>query len=298
MKKYINKFFWYSAHLVLGKFSPKMLVNLHYWRCNRRWIDWKHPKSIDEKIQWMKFYGDTSQWSRLADKYAVREYVREKGLEHILVPLLGKWDKAEDIDWATLPNQFVMKANHGSGDVMVCTDRSQVDTHQWTQYFSEILKHKFGEDLGEPHYNKIPPCIIAEQYLDSTKQQIASCSPIDYKIWCFDGRPAYIWACHNRTKHSCEVGLYDLDWNFLPQYSVSQEHYQLTPHPIPAPEHLKEMLEYASILTQGFPVVRMDMYEIDGHVYFGEMTFTPASGTNTFYTNEFLKILGDLCTIK
>lgn len=298
MKKYINKFFWDSAHFILGKLCPRMLVDLLYWRDNRRWIDWKNPKSIDEKIQWLKFYGDTSQWPQLADKYAVRDYVREKGLEHILVPLLGKWDKAEEIDWDVLPNQFVMKTNHGSGDALICTDKSNLDTDFWTRFFAKQLELKFGTTMGEPHYDKIPPCIIAEQYLDSTKQQITSCSPIDYKIWCFDGRPAYIWACYNRTKHSCEVGLYDLDWNFLPQYSVSLEHYQLTSQPIPVPKHLKEMLEYASILTQGFPIVRMDMYEIDGHVYFGEMTFTPASGANTFYTHEFRNILGDLCKIK
>lgn len=298
MKKYINKFIWDSAHYILGEFSPRLLVNLLYWRDNRRWINWKNPKTIDEKIQWMKFYGDTAQWSRLADKYAVRDYVCEKGLEHILVPLLCKWDKAEEIDWNVLPEQFVMKTNHGSGDALICTDKSHLDTNYWTRYFARQLKMKFGTTMGEPHYDKIPPCVIAEQYLDNTKQQITSCSPIDYKIWCFDGRPAYIWACHNRTKHSCEVGLYDLDWNFLPQYSVSLEHYQLTSQPIPVPKHLKEMLEYASILTQGFPVVRMDMYEIDGHVYFGEMTFTPASGANTFYTHEFRNILGDLCKIK
>lgn len=296
--KALNSLFWASAHLILGHCSPKLLVNLLYWRTNRQWIDWKNPRSIDEKIQWLKFYGDSSQWSRLADKYAVREYVKEKGLEEILVPLLGHWEKAEEIDWNALPNQFVMKTNHGSGDALICKDKSTLDTAYWTRFFAKQLKLKFGTSMGEPHYDKIQPCLIAEQYLDSTKQQVASSSPVDYKIWCFDGKPAYVWECHNRTKHGCTVGLYDLDWNFLPQYCVSLDHYILSEQPIPKPQHLSEMLQYAGILTKGFPVVRMDMYEVDGKIYFGEMTFTPASGSNDFYTKEFLGILGSLCVLK
>lgn len=296
--KALNNLFWISSHFILGHCCPKLLVSLLYWRSNRQWIDWKNPRTIDEKIQYLKFYGDSSMWPQLADKYAVREYVRQKGLEHILVPLLGRWEKTEDIDWSSLPNQFVMKTNHGSGDALICKDKSQLDTKYWTRFFTAQLKQKFGQTMGEPHYDKITPCIIAEQYLDSTKQQIVSSSPIDYKIWCFDGQPAYIWACYNRTKHGCVVGLYDLDWNFLPNYSVSLEHYVLADKPIPCPHHLQEMLRYAAELTKGFSVVRMDMYEIDDKVYFGEMTFTPASGSNTFYTKEFLNILGDLCKIK
>ena len=142
----------------------------------------EHPRDIDEKIQWLKFYGDTSQWPRLADKYAVREYVKEKGLEDILVPLIGKWDKAEDIPWDALPNQFVMKTNHGSGDALVCTDKSQLDTAYHTKNFDRLLKEKFGVTMYEPHYDKIKPCIIAEELLDSSRQDYPSSSPIDYKM--------------------------------------------------------------------------------------------------------------------
>lgn len=298
MKKYINKFFWDTAHFVLGKFSPKMLVNLLYWRDNRRWIDWKNPKSIDEKIQWLKFYGDTSQWPQLADKYAVRDYVCEKRLEHILVPLLGKWDKAEDIDWDVLPNQFVMKTNHGSGDALICTDKSNLDTDFWTRFFAKQLKLKFGITMGEPHYNKISPCIIAEQLLDINHQSSLSTSIIDYKIWCFDGKPMYIFTCHNRTKEYCNIGLYDTQWNYLPDNIVSGGHYFVDKNTLNKPICLEEMLRVASKLSKGFALVRCDLYETNGHVYFGEMTMTPASGLNCSFTHEFRNILGDLCKIK
>lgn len=294
----LKSIFWNVTYYVLGHFWPRALVTIHFRRSFGHWMSWKHPRDINEKIQWLKFHSDTTRWSRLADKYAVREYLKEKGLGGMLIPLLGRWEKAEHIDWDKLPNQFVMKTNHGSGDAFICTDKSQIDTPYYTNYFSKKLKEQFGSLLGEKHYDRITPCIIAEQLIDSTKQPIPSSSLIDYKVWTFDGKPAYIWVCFNRTKHSCDVAVYDLDWNFHPEYSHSEPHYVLTDKTISRPQSLDQILHAASVLSEGFPVVRMDFYEVDGKPYFGEMTFTPAAGFNDFYTQEFLNILGDLCRIK
>ena len=296
--KAIKLYIWKTIYYILGHLWPKGCVTVHFRRSTGRSLNWQHPRDINEKIQWLKFYGDTSKWTRLADKYAVREYIKEKGFEDMLIPLLGRWEHTEDIDWDALPPQFVMKTNHGSGDALICTDKSQLDIRHWTQYFSRLLKEKFGTQMGQPHYDKIKPCVIAEQLMDCTKQQIKSTSLVDYKIWTFDGKPAYIWACYNRTKESCEVAVYDLDWNFHPEYSHSESHYVLADRLIPCPASLDKMLHAASVLSKGFPVVRMDFYEVDGKPYFGEMTFTPAAGFNDFYTQDFLNILGDLCKIK
>ena len=284
--------------LFLGQHFPKKLANMRYRQAHGTDIDWEHPKNIDEKIHWIEFYGDTSEWPRLADKYAVRSYVEEKGLGDILVPLIGKWDRVEDIDWDALPEQFVMKVNNGSGDVLVCKDKSQLDRASWADKFRSLLKVKFGLSTAESHYGKIRPCIIAEQLLDSASQPIESTSLIDYKIWSFDGKPAYIWCCYNRTPHSCDVKVYDLEWNEHPEYSVDCQHYRLSDKKIPRPKSLERMLEVAAILSDGFPVVRVDLYEVGSKPYFGEMTFTPSSGLNFFYTQEFLDILGNLCKIK
>ena len=148
--------------------------------------------------------------------------------------------------------------------------------------------------MGEPHYNSIKPCIIAEELLDNTKQPIASSSLIDYKIWAFDGKPAYIWVCFNRTHHSVDVGVYDLDWNFHPEFSISTPHYRLTDIAVPRPKSLDQMLRAASILSKGFPELRVDLYEVDNKPYFGELTFTSAGGFNDFYSQDFLNILGDM----
>lgn len=294
----IKRLIWDVMLYVAGQISPRLLATWRYRMITGRFMDWNHPRDINEKIQWLKFNSDTSQWPRLADKYAVRGYVEEKGLADILVPFIGKWDKAEDIDWEMLPNQFVMKTNHGSADALICKDKSAIDTAFYTRFFARQLKTKSGPATGEPHYDKIPPCIVAEELLDSSQQDYPSSSPIDYKLWCFDGRPAYFFVCLNRTKESCEVATYDTDWNFYPQYIKRADHYIPCTTPLPRPRCLEQMLVVARRLSEGFPCVRVDLYEVGGKVYFGEMTFTPASGNNSFYPQEFLDILGDLCNIE
>ena len=234
--KLIKEKIWKFIFLILGYVSPKMLAAVHFRHSFGRWMNWSNPRDINEKIQWLKFHSDTTRWTPLADKYRVREYITECGLEDMLVPLYGKWDRAEDIDWDSLPRQFVMKTNHGSGDALICRDKDTLDKAYWTAYFGKLLSKQFGRIMGEPHYNKIQPCIIAEELLDNTKQQVASTSLVDYKIWSFRGCPAFIWACHNRTKEACEVGVYDLEWTMHPEYSNSTSHYVLSSQPIPRPK--------------------------------------------------------------
>ena len=279
----------------ISRISLKTYSDILYQRTFKKKIDWDHPKDINEKIQWLKFNSNTTKWAEYSDKYLVRNHIEECGLKDILVPLLGKWERAEDIDWEALPNQFVMKTNHGSGDVLVCHDKSKLSITEWTLKFSKLLKSSFGYEFAEPHYNRITPCIIAEAFLDPKTQPLKTSSIIDYKIWAFDGKPAYVWACFNRTPHSVEVGLYDLDWNLHKEYSVSTSHYILADNPIPRPEALDEMLEVAAILSKGFPELRCDLYAVGKKVYFGEMTFSSCAGLNDQYTPKFLRILGDLC---
>lgn len=281
----------------MGQIAPKTRANILYKNSHGHPLNWNNPQDVDEKINWLKFNSDTSRWVELADKYRVRKYVEECGLGNMLVKLYGKWDKAKDINWDDLPQQFVMKVNNGSGDILVCRDKSKLDYGHWTQYFSQLLRTRFGYNMGETHYAKIKPCIIAEELLDNTAQTIKSSSLVDYKIWSFNGEPAYIWVCYDRTPHSCVVKIYDLDWQAHPEYSVDCEHYQLSKIDIPRPQSLDQMLAAAAKLSKGFPAVRVDLYEVNNKPFFGEMTFTPAAGYNYFYTEEFLKILGNKVTI-
>jgi len=277
----------------LGIHFPKKLANIRYKQYHGKDIDWKHPKNIDEKISWMKFYGDTSEWPLLADKYQVRQYVEERGLGDMLVPLYGKWDCAEDIEWDLLPNQFVMKTNHGSKTILICKDKQRLDIPAWVRQFNEWLHTDFSSIHGETHYRNIKPCIIAEQLLDVEKQPVKSSSLIDYKIWAFDGKPFCIWCCLNRTPKTVDVITYDTNWNPHPEYSVSSSHFRLTDERLPRPASLDRMLDAAARLSKGHPQVRVDLYEVDGKPYFGEMTLTSSSGVNCFYTEDFLLQLGN-----
>ena len=252
-----------------------------------RTMNWDNPQTLDEKIQWLKFNSDTSWWVWLSDKYRVREYVKQRGLEDMLVPLLGKWDKVVDIDWKKLPNTFIMKTNHGSADAMLCKEKERINISEWKYHFILALKRKYGINNCEFHYSNIKPCIIAEKLLDSSKQSIHSSSLVDYKVWCVNGEPKYIWVCYDRDVKSVKVMMYDLDWKAVPEKCIDTEHYRIANTQIPCPKTYEKMLNAARILANDFPIVRVDFYEVEEKLYFGELTFTAAGGFNTFYSEEF-----------
>lgn len=281
------------AKEIIAKISPKLLTSIEFRHAFGRKLNWKNPRDLNEKINWLKFNSDTSQWTRLADKYAVREYIEECGYSENLVKLYGKWDRVEDIEWNILPNQFVMKVNNGSGDILVCKDKSKLNKDETIGTFDKLLHKTFSNYNGEPHYATMKPCIIAEELLDPAKQPIETDTLIDYKIWCFNGVPKYVWACYNRHEGSVEVATYDLAWNRHDEKSIFTWHYKRAKKDLPKPISLQLMLKMAGKLSEGFPQVRVDLYEVDGKPYFGEMTFTSAGGFNNFYTQEFLNELGD-----
>lgn len=275
--------------------TPIRVARLKFWYKLHRWPDFEHPKDINEKINWLKFYGDTSQWPLLADKYRVREYVRACGFEECLIPLIGKWDSVDEIEWDKLPQQFVMKCNNGSGDVIICKDKELLDIADTKRHFLKCLNEKLSIISGEPHYAKIKPCIIAEQLLDSSTQPNDSKSLVDYKIWCFNGIPAFIFCCSNRhDKFFSEIGVYDMEWKEHREFLIYSAHYKPEHAPMPKPMCFGSMVRMASLLARNHPAVRVDLYEVNGKVYFGELTFTSSGGYMDLFTQEFLDKLGAL----
>lgn len=258
-----------------------------------RRADLKHPKDINEKILWLISHKESKDWWRYADKIAVREYVRECGYGDLVVPLIGVWKKTSDIDFNTLPSKCVLKCNHDSGSVVFIDKEKGVDGEAVRRYLDRCLKIKPGYLVGEMFYNRIPPRILAEPLLEPGP---GAKSIPDYKVWCFDGEPKYIWACYDRTEKGVEVKLYDTDW--IPH----DEKLRLVSHwhdagDRPAPRHLARMLEAASRLSKGFPEVRVDFYEAGGNLYFGEMTFSSMGGRLEYYSPQFLRELGDYCKL-
>lgn len=282
-RKFVN---WLNAHF------PVMVAKMRFRMMFGRSLDLKHPRDINEKILWLSLYSDTLEWSRCADKYAVRQFVAERGCGDYLIPLLGKWDKPEDIDWEQLPQEFVLKSNNGSGTVKIVTDKTKLDIQDTIKLLNEWMNTKAASSTTEFHYARIKPCIIAEALLDFTKDPNVSTSAIDYKIWCFNGKAHYIWVCANRDEHATDVALFDKRWNYLPEKSIFNEHYREQKNLVIKPSNLDEMLQVAEKLSAPFPVVRVDLYNIDGRIYFGEMTFTSLGGTMNFYTQECLFEMG------
>ena len=297
MSSRIRKTLTNAFYELLGLVSTKKQIDFLFKKDLGRTMNWNNPYDINEKINWLKIYGDTTMWSQLADKYLVREYIKEKGFEDMLVPLYGVWDRADDIDWDSLPNQFVMKVNNGSGDVLICNDKSQLDIKAETRKFSKLLHKRFGLATAEPHYLKIKPCVIAEKLLDISNQPGGSCSLVDYKIWTFNGRPESVFICYNRSTHKLQTALYDLNFKRMKQYERNDVHYQGSQLELDAPESFSCMLEAASVLSKGFPEVRVDFYDINGKPYFGEMTFTSQSGMMGYFTQEYLNLLGERCIL-
>lgn len=290
-----NAFIKRKVRLFLGKHYPKLLVTILYRIAYGKWLDWKHPKTLNEKINWLKFNSDTSLWTILADKYRVRDYVKSKGCGELLVKLHGIWKSPDEIDWDALPNQFVLKTNNGCGDVRICRDKGIIDREEWLNHFRKVLKEKIGYERGEPHYNKItPPAIMAEELLDCSKQPIKSSSLIDYKVWCFNGCPYCVFVLLNRMKKNVEIALYDTDWNPINEKLKYSSHYRPTSQNIPRPKSLHRMLQYSSILSFDLPQSRIDFYEVDGKPYFGEITMTSAGGFMDYFTEDYLNELGDL----
>lgn len=255
-------------------------------------INWTNPQDLNEKINWLKFNIDTSEWTRLADKYAVRSYVEECGLKDMLVKLYGVWEKAEDIDFDLLPRQFVLKSNNGSGDIIIVKDKFIEDLNELRKRCARMLNTNYGAVLSEPHYYAIPRKIIAEELLDASKQSAPSKSMIDYKIWCFNGEPHCVFTIANRGPETYESDVFDLDWNLRSEMLIYAGHCKRPTFTLPRPESLEEMLEAARIMAKGHPQVRVDFYEVDGKPYFGELTFTSNGGFMRYFTREALLEMG------
>lgn len=274
--------------------DPVALTRLLYRMTFGRDPDLETPRTYNEKVLWLKLFTDTSLWTLLADKYRVREYVRDCGLGGILNELYAVWDSAEEIDLddPRLPDSFVLKPNNGYGDIVLVRDRKRIDRRAVLRRMADAMRHRFGRKSGEWHYLAIKPCIIAERLLPANPA--FGSTLVDYKFYCFDGKPRYCQVCYERTTPShAKKELYDArTWEDLGRYLREGIKPQGSQH-IPRPESLDEMLAAAERLSAGFRMVRVDFYEIEGRPVFGEMTFTPAAGTSMNFNDEFQHILGD-----
>jgi hypothetical protein len=279
-----------DIHCLWAAIYPVWYAKYFYKKTTGQNLNIKNPKTLDEKSFWLRIHSDLSQWTELADKYKVRDYIKQCGLGHTLVKLYGVWDKAEDIDFDKLPDKFVLKTNHGFSRVILVPEKKRIDIVNVREQLAKWVNDKYGLVSFEPHYWNIQRKIIAEEYLQDMGSRRLSSSLIDYKFLCLNGEPEMIFVIYDRKKRTERVddepGLktfaVDINWNLINDVipECAEKVHSLK---IPKPECIREMTEIARILAKPFPMVRVDLYEVNRKVYFGELTFTPGGGRKISY---------------
>lgn len=252
----------------------KMYISIRF-RCQMGyWMSWKNPQSFSEKLQWLKLYNRNTEYTTMVDKYAVKEFVAKRiGTEYI-IPTLGTWENVDDIDWNTLPEQFVLKTTHGGGNtgVVICKNKTNFNKKEAIAKLRKSMHADIYKSLREWPYKNVHKRIIAEKFMASSEQE----DLVDYKFTCFNGKVHNVMVCTDRAYGETKFYFFDQNWNLLP---LNIRGLNTDPNfKLPKPKHIDKMFEIASILSQGIPFLRVDLYNIDDVIYFGETTFFPASG--------------------
>lgn len=304
MKSIKNWYFYKLFVAKLQKFkvkrNPQSEMCRWYYAVYKKYPNLENPSNLIEVIYWLLLNTDTSMWSRCADKYAMRSYVEECGLGEFLPKNLGKWDKADDIDFDKLPDQFVLKANNGCGTVLIVKDKSTIDENKIKKKMKQWLNVPFGWSGAELHYTQIKPCIIAEELLfqDEEQKVYSPNSQVDFKVWCINGEPENVLVVFNRSDAGYSLDLYDTKWERMTDKMKKNGHYILRDEAIPRPKSLDDMLSIAKKLAAPFPEVRVDFYEVNGKPVIGELTFTTGFG---YFSDAYYEYLGkkvDLTKVK
>ena len=277
-----------AAVLNCLRFIPdKTMLRIQYWIKTGRTLNLKNPKRYTEKLQWYKLYYRNPVMHQCVHKYEVRDYVAKKGLQDILVDSYGHFRSADEIDWEKLPDSFVLKTTNGGGGlrVVLCHDKSTLNIDEVKQQLP-VRKAKTHSGGREWAYYGLQPGIIAEQLLVNRENPEAGVN--DYKIFCYRGKPKYIIVDVDRyVEH--KRNFYDTDWNRL---NITSD-CPAADREVERPQNLEEMLKAAAKLSEDFPYVRVDLYNVDGKVYFGELTFYPWSGYVQFDPDETDYLFGE-----
>lgn len=256
----------------------------------RRKLNLNNPKSLADKVCYIELHKQSPMAAICTDKYEVRQYLKSKNLENILIPLAGgPWSSIDEIDFESLQTPLIFKGTHGCKMNYYMKDHSSFNIDECKKEMRRWLKTTYGTYSVEPHYKTIPHRIYAEQFLGEQS------TLIDYKFHCMNGKPFFVLAVRDRISNGDKKmqetrELYDIEWNPIHGLIKSQTH--IEDYLINKPQNYDEMVRIAEILSEDFEFVRVDLYNIDGHIYFGELTFTPTAGVFSSYTEEFLNDMG------
>ena len=265
------------------KLPDKVYLTYKYYEKFHRLINWKNPRTFNEKLQWLKIYDRKKIYTTMVDKYAAKKYVADVIGKEYIIPTLGIWEKYEDIDFDKLPNQFVLKCTHDSGGLVIVKDKNTMDRSLIRTKLEQSLKTNYYLEGREWPYKNVPRRIIAEKYMSqsasSGNDSDKADELLDYKFMCFNGKVKCSFVCTERfSKSGLKVTFFDRNWNVMP----FERHYPKSSVPISKPKSYEKMISIAEKLSKGIDFLRVDLYEINGHIYFGELTFYPGCGYEEF----------------
>ena len=269
-----------TCQVIANKIFPNTLMSKVYFKIVLgKKLNLNSPQTFNEKIQWLKLYyfPKNKHVVKCADKYAVRDYIKKKGYEETLTPLIGEWDRASEINWEVLPEKFVIKCNHGCAYNIVVSDKEKLDKSRIIKQLNRWMKEDFGAFNIELHYSKIKPRkIICEEFLG---EKIT-----DYKFFCFNGEPKYIYVSNDLIHdRQAQIGFFYLDGSKMP---LTRDDYVDIPE-VQLPSFYDEMLEMSKDLSKDFPFVRVDFFIANDRYYFAELTFTPGAGMMPFNPQKY-----------
>lgn len=269
MKEIFRKIYYF----ILKMLPDKLVINIENFRTYKRFFNKEKPEYFGEKIQWLKLYGNLEKYNDYVDKYKVREYIKNTIGEEYLIPLLGAYDRVEEIDYKKLPNKFVMKLNHGSGYNIIVKSKEKENIFNINKKLDRWLKEDYYKIKKEYQYKDVIKKIVCEEFINDSKGQL-----LDYKFFCFDGKPEFVKVDFDRFENH-KVNFYNNNWELI---NLQETGLKNNPNKFDKPQNFNEMLEIARKLSSKFQFVRVDLYNVDGKIYFGELTFTPASGRHSF----------------
>ena len=282
-----KRYMIYAAGRLMGNSisADRLYLKLLYKNKFKTELHLDPPKTFNEKMQWLKLYDRKPIYTKMVDKYEAKLFIADKVGQEYVIPNLGIWDRFEDIDFDSLPDQFVLKCTHDSGGLSICADKKTFNVKKAEKKIKQCMGRNYYTNTREWPYKNVKPRIIAEQYMvDESGWELK-----DYKVFVFNEEPRLVEVDYNRyVEHKLNV--YDLDWNYMDCYFTS--HNDPNVH-IPKPERFDEMLELSRKLAQGTTFLRVDFYAFGKDLYVGELTFTPGSGFVEFYPKEMDGIMGE-----
>lgn len=277
---------------IMKLIPDKLYLELMFRRRMGKKLNLDNPRTFNEKLQWLKLYDRRPEYTKMVDKYAVKKYVADIIGEEYIIPTLGVWESFDEIDFSQLPNQFVLKCTHDSGGLVICRDKSRFDRESARKKIDKSLKRNYYYSGREWPYKNVPPRIIAEKYMEDSKTKELR----DYKFFCFNGYVDCVMICLDRYTGDTKFYFFDKYWNLKrlnKRGKEAPENFTL-----PKPECIDEMFEIAAALSKNIPFMRVDLYQSNGKVYFGELTFFPDSGFDANLLSKTDKYFGDLINLK